>query len=109
MPGPTIKITALPTRYEPLINTFGDKAKMTFVPGAEDLEAAKRFMASAESTGKGKLLLVKAESGSGKSTIVHSNKIFVHDRVATVLRLPQPHELSVADIPGYLARLPPSN
>jgi len=108
MPEPTIKITALPTRYEPLINTFGDKAKMTFVPGAEDLEAAKRFMASAESSGQGKLLLVKAESGSGKSTFVHSLEIFVPDRVATVLRLPQPHELAVADIPGYLARLPPS-
>jgi hypothetical protein len=79
---------------------------MTFVPPTTDLDVAKRLMAAAESSGQGKLLLVKAGSGSGKSTFVHSLEIFTPDRVHAVERLPQPHELPVADIPGYLAKLP---
>jgi len=101
-----IKITSLPTRYEPLVNTFGERAKMTFVQADKDLEAAKRFMASAESSGQGKILFLNADSGTGKSTFVHSLEIFLPDRVESVVRLPQPHELAVVDIPGYLARLP---
>jgi hypothetical protein len=50
MPTRPITITALPTRYEPLTNTFGDKAKMTFVPGNDDINAAKRFIATALSS-----------------------------------------------------------
>jgi energy-coupling factor transporter ATP-binding protein EcfA2 len=106
MPIKAITITALPTRYEPLTNAFGDKAKMTFVLGNDDISAAKRFIAAAESARQGKLLFVSAESGAGKSTFVHSLEIFLSDKVQSVIRLPPPHELEVAAIPGYLARLP---
>lgn len=101
-----IKITALPTRYEPLVSTFGERAKMTFVQPEEDLEAIKRFFASAESSSQGKILFLTAQSGSGKSTFIHSLEMFLSDRVAQVVRLPPPHELAVADIPSFLARLP---
>lgn len=101
-----IRITELPTRYEPLINTFGDKAKMTFVTPTDDINEVKRFMAAANSSGQGKLLFVKAESGAGKSTFVHSLEIFLSDQVDHIARLPEPHVLKVIDIPGYLAQLP---
>lgn len=106
MTNVSIKITSLPTRYEPLVSTFGERAKMTFVQPEEDLEAIKRFFASAESAMQGKLLFLTAPSGTGKSTFVHSLEIFLADRVASVVRLPAPHELAVVDIPAYLSRLP---
>lgn len=104
----TIKITSLPTRYEPLAHAFGDKAKMTFVPSSVDLDVAKRLIVSAESANQGKLLFLSADSGAGKSTFVHSLEIFLSDKIQTVLRLPAQHELAVSDIPGYVANLPSS-
>lgn len=106
-PG-SIKITSLPTRYEPLTNAFGDRAKMTFVSASEDIDIAKRLVASAESARQGKLLFLSADSGSGKSTFVHSLEVFLSDKIQSVVRLPQPHELGVVDIPRFLAELPPS-
>ena len=103
-----IKITGLPTRYEPLVRAFGDKAKTTFVPSNQDLDAAKRFLTAAESAHQGKLIFIEADSGSGKSTFVHSLEVFLPDKVSSVIRLPPPHELAVVDIPGYLAQLAPS-
>jgi hypothetical protein len=101
-----LKITSLPTRYEPLVRTFGEKAKTTFVPATGDLEVAKRLAAAAESGNQGKILFVRADSGAGKSTFVHSLEIFLADRVSTVVRVPPPHELPVPEVSGYLARLP---
>lgn len=79
---------------------------MTFVQPDEDIEAIKRFLASAESASQGKVLFLNGPSGTGKSTFVHSLEIFLADRVGEVVRLPPPHELAVVDIPAYLARLP---
>jgi energy-coupling factor transporter ATP-binding protein EcfA2 len=101
-----LRITALPTRYEGLVNTFGDKAKTTFVASAKDLEVAKRLIASSESAAQGKLMLIEGESGSGKTTFIHSLNIFAADRISNVIRLPLAHELALADIPGHLAKLP---
>lgn len=100
-----IKITSLPTRYEPLISAFGEKARTTFVSPDEDLADLKRFLASAESSGQGKIMFVTAKSGAGKSTFIQSLEVFLADRVETVLRLPLPHELEVGRIPGYLAKV----
>jgi hypothetical protein len=106
MPPRAIKITSLPSRYEPLANAFGDKAKTTFVPSKPDLEVAKRLLASAESAQQGKMLFLSAESGTGKSTFVHSLEIFLVDKVSSVVRLPAQYELEVTAIPGYLASIP---
>jgi hypothetical protein len=106
MPSAPTKITSLPTRYEPLVHAFGERARNTFVPPVEDLNVVKRFMAAAESAGQGKLMFLEAPSGAGKSTFVHGLEVFLADRVASVTRLPQPHELVVANIPGYVAQLP---
>lgn len=108
MPTGPITISALPTRYEPLTNTFGDKAKTTFVAAGADLDMAKRFIAAAESARQGKILFVSADSGTGKSTFVHSLEIFLSDKVQSVVRLPPPHELPVSSIPAHLASLPVS-
>jgi energy-coupling factor transporter ATP-binding protein EcfA2 len=100
------QITSLPTRYEPLVRVLGDdKAKTTFVPCEEDLERAKRLIASSESAGQGKFCFLEAPSGSGKSTFVHSLEIFMSDKVGEVVRLPPPHELKLSDIPAYIAAL----
>jgi energy-coupling factor transporter ATP-binding protein EcfA2 len=93
MQAAAVKITSLPTRYEPLVNAFGERAKMTFVSPDEDLEVLKKFLAASESASQGKLLFLHAPSGSGKSTFVHSLEVFFADRVGTVVRLPPPHEL----------------
>lgn len=105
MQAAAVKITSLPTRYEPLVNAFGERAKMTFVSPDEDLEVFKRFLAASESASQGKMLFLHAPSGSGKSTFVHSLEVFFADRVSAVVRLPPPHELQVIDIPAYLAKL----
>lgn len=100
------KITSLPSRYEPLVEQFGDKAKMTFVSSETDLNIIKRFIAHAESAGQGKLLFVSAESGTGKSTFIHSLEVFLPDKVSTVLRLPPSYKLSLTEIPKFLSELP---
>lgn len=102
------KITSLPTRYEPLERVFGDKARTTFLSPDEDLEVVKRLLTSAESSNQGKILFISAQSGSGKSTFVHSLEVFLTDKVESVIRLPLPHELSVSEIPAYVSRIPPS-
>ena len=101
-----IKITSLPTRYEPLMSTLGARAKMTFVQPEEDIVAIKRFLAAAESSSQGKVLFLSAPSGTGKSTFVHSLEVFLSDRIGAVVRLPPPHELAVSEIPAFLAKLP---
>src|ERR1035441_9137304 len=100
------KISALPTRYEPLVTTFGAKASTTFIQADEDLDVFKRFVASAKGANQGKIIFVAAESGGGKSTFVQSLKLFIPDYVAEVVRLPLPHELAIAEIPKYLSQLP---
>ncbi|MHB0920058.1 MAG: hypothetical protein ACYC22_03775 [Thiomonas delicata] len=88
------------------MSTFGERAKMTFVQPEEDIEAIKRFIAAAESSSQGKVLFLTAPSGTGKSTFVHSLEIFFSDRVGEVVRLPPQHELTVSEIPAFLAKLP---
>jgi energy-coupling factor transporter ATP-binding protein EcfA2 len=101
----SIRITSLPSRYEPLIQTFGDKAKTTFIAADEDLAVIKRLLARAESAGQGKILFISAPSGSGKSTLVQSAEIFLPDEVAKVVRLAPPHELPIDKIPSALSQL----
>ncbi|MDX7952138.1 hypothetical protein P7D22_13235 [Lichenihabitans sp. Uapishka_5] len=97
------KITSLPTRYEPLVGAFGDRAKATFISPDEDLAAMKRFIAAAQSSSQGKVLFLSASSGTGKSTFIHSLEVFLPDTISTVIRLPPPHELEVGQIPAFLA------
>ena len=59
------KITALPTRYEPLVRVLGDKAKTTFVSCKDDLDKAKRLVAATESAGQGKFCFIQAASVEG--------------------------------------------
>ncbi len=102
----TLRITSLPSRYEPLIQAFGDKAKTTFIAADDDLTLIKRLLARAESAGQGKILFISAPSGSGKSTLVQSVEIFLPDEVARVVRLAPPHEMPVDRIPSFLSQLP---
>jgi hypothetical protein len=106
MSSAVLRITQLPTRYEPLVRVLGNKAKTTFVPCGDDLAAAKRLLASADSAGQGKICFLEAPSGSGKSTFVHGLEIFTADKVGQVVRLPPAHELTLSTIPAYVAALP---
>lgn len=109
MPLAPLSIRSLPTRYEPLTNVFGQKAKTTFIESAPDIEFAKRLIASAESAQQGKVAFISAASGSGKSTFVHGLEIFLADKVDHVERIPEQHELAVEQIPGYIAKIPKKN
>lgn len=100
------KITSLPTRYEPLVNLFGEKAQATFVAQQSDIDSIKRFIVSAESSRQGKFIFIHAESGSGKSTFIHGLEIFMSDKIDRVVRLPLPHELGISDVPRFVAELP---
>ena len=106
MSSSTLSIRSLPTRYEPLTNVFGQKAKTTFIESAPDIEFAKRLIASAESAQQGKIAFISADSGSGKSTFVHGLEIFLADKVDHVERIPEQHELPVEQIPAYIAKIP---
>ena len=101
-----VKITALPSRYEPLVGAFGEKAQMTFVAPDNDLGIMMKFLAGAQSSRQGKLLFLSAESGTGKSTFVHSLQVFLPEYVDGVVRLPLPHKLPVDQIPAFIADLP---
>ncbi len=99
-------ISRLPTRYEPLVRTFGDRAKSTFVRVDADLTLFKRLVAQVQSAQQGKIQFIAAEPGTGKSTFVHSLEVFMNDEIAQVQRLPEPYELPLSGVPTYLARLP---
>ena len=85
---------------------LGEKAQTTFVPCQDDLQRAKRLVASSESAGQGKICFLAAASGAGKSTFVHSLETFMPDKIGQVVRLPQPHELKLGNVPAYVAALP---
>ncbi|WP_156295690.1 hypothetical protein [Methylobacterium aquaticum] len=72
----------------------------------EDIVAIKRFLAAATSASQGKILFLKAESGAGKSTFVHSLEIFLSDKVERVIRLPPQHDLVTDKIPEFIANIP---
>ena len=99
-------ISQLPTRYEPLVTTFGERAKTTFVLPEIDMAVLKTLAARIESAGQSKLMFLLAPTGSGKTTFIHSLEIFLADKVSAVVRLPQGHLLFVLEIPSYLATIP---
>ncbi len=99
-------ISQLPTRYEPLIRTFGEKAKTTFVEQLSDIAVMKTVIARMESAQQGKIMFIFGKPGVGKTTFIHSLEVFLADRIAKVQRLPKGHELSVLGIPNYIANLP---
>ena len=100
------QITKLPSRYEPLVETFGEKSKSTFVPVDKDLSALKKLVARAESASQGKIMFISGESGIGKSTFVHSLEVFLPDKISRVERIPPPHELDLEGVPEYISKVP---
>ncbi|HTN92075.1 MAG TPA: hypothetical protein VL242_50745 [Sorangium sp.] len=101
-------IQQLPSRYEPLIRTLGDKARTTFFEQPIDLEVIKRLIAQARSSSQSKWMFVyhPSESGAGKTTFIHSLAVFLPDQVESVIRLPEPQHLRLADVPGFLSNIP---
>ena len=99
-------ISQLPTRYEPLVSTFGERAKTTFVAPEKDIAILKTLIARMESSRQSKIMFLLAPTGSGKTTFIHSLEIFLTDKVTNVDRLPPGHSLSVLEISAYLAALP---
>ena len=69
MPAGPVAITALPTRYEPLTNAFGEKAETTFVPSATEIDAAKRFLSAAESAHQADASQHRLESAVGRTAL----------------------------------------
>ncbi len=100
------KITSLPTRYEPLVRTFGDKANNTFVSSDSDMAKLKKVVASVQSSGQGKILFLSGRSGLGKSTFIHSLEMYIPDYVSKVIRVPLPHDLPLAEIPAFISKQP---
>ncbi|UYZ14105.1 hypothetical protein A6764_03815 [Brevibacillus sp. WF146] len=103
------KISELPTRYEPLITTFGETAKTTFVRQDHDLEVIKKLASRIESSKQSKLMFVLAPSGTGKTTFIHSLEVFLADKISSVKRLPPDSELPVDKIPDYLMKIKRDN
>jgi energy-coupling factor transporter ATP-binding protein EcfA2 len=99
------QITKLPSRYEPLVETFGEKSKSTFVPVQNDLNVIKKLIARSESASQGKIMFISGESGIGKSTFIHSLEVFLSDKVSKVERIPPPHELEVEKVPEYISNV----
>lgn len=99
------KISELPTRYEPLVAAFGERAKSTFVSQEVDLEIIKRLISRIESAKQSKIMFIHAPSGTGKTTFIHSLEVFLADKVSRVYRLQPDRELPVEKIPDHLIKI----
>jgi hypothetical protein len=103
-------IKQLPSRYEPLVRTLGEKAEATFFEQEGDLENIKTLVAQMQSANQSKWMFVyhPSESGAGKTTFIHSLAVFLADQVEEVRRVPTPGEIKTLDIPGFLNSIPRS-
>ena len=103
-------IVRFPTRYEPLIRTFGEASRNTFVRQEKDLSEIARIIKQAKASGQSKLAFIYAESesGAGKTTFVQSLDLFIPDLVAEVIRLSPEKYLNLEELVGEIRQIPAS-
>jgi len=103
------RITDLPSRFEPLASILGEKVQTTFIEQEEDLVVIKRLIARVSSSNQSKLMFIYGSSGSGKTTFIHSIGLFLGDIVDSIIVLPPDNNLSIEDIPGWIADVKVTN
>lgn len=102
MPG--IGIVSIPDRFEPLAERVGrERVSQVLLDSRPDLDAMKQALAEVTAAGQGKLAFVLGTAGSGKTSLAESLPIYLADIVDRVLTPPAQYDLTVADLPRWIA------
>ena len=101
-------IVRFPTRYEPLVKTFGEASRNTFIRQENDLGEIARIIKQVKTSGQSKLSFVYAdsESGAGKTTFIQSLDLFLPELVAEVLRVSPEKSLNLEDLVTEIRAIP---
>jgi len=101
-------IVRFPTRYEPLIRTFGEASRNTFIRQEKDLSEIARILKQVRASGQSKLSFVYAdsESGAGKTTFIQSLDLFLPELVTEVLRLSPQKSLNLEELVAEIGAIP---
>lgn len=104
----SLGVVSVPASFETLRKAVGpDKVGEVLLECATDLDKIKRCLAEVQASGQSKLLFLRGTPGQGKTTLVESTSVFLADAVSTVLDAPPEFELSLLQLPGWLAnRIP---
>ncbi|MGE5560144.1 MAG: ATP-binding protein [Chloroflexota bacterium] len=95
---------SIPSRFEPLQEAFGDSRWPTVLIRTDsDIDLFKRLAVKVRTARQGKLVFLYGESGSGKTTICASLRVFLPDDYAQPVFLPPPWELPHDQIPAYIS------
>ena len=106
------QISHFPTRYEPLVRTFGDEAsKNTFIRQDADLTEVERLIQQVRTSGQSKLMFIYApsQSGAGKTTFIQRLGLFLPDSVAQVHRIGGETALDLEGLVQRIRSIPPAD
>ncbi len=97
----------IPSRFEPLQETFGEQVPTILVRVEKDLELFSRIGVTIQTARQGKLVFLYGEPGVGKSTAGYSLPIFLPDFYSSQIRVPPPWELPHEQIPTFIYKSVP--
>lgn len=97
----------IPSRFEPLQETFGEQVPTILIRVEADLEMFARMAVAIQTARQGKFVFLFGDAGSGKSTAGYSLPIFLPEYFAGQVRIPPPWELPHEQIPAYIFKYVP--
>ncbi|WP_146210809.1 hypothetical protein [Azospirillum sp. TSO35-2] len=98
-----IGVVTVPTRYEGLVDTVGQKAVgQVLLESREDLNSVRESLVEVASANQGKLLFLLGGTGTGKTTLAASCEIYLATYVSKVVTPPPDYELPLGSLPAWL-------
>ena len=100
----SIGVVRVPSRFEAVRDAVGpDNIGQVLIESPNDLVALKQALAEVSSSGQGKLMFLRGSPGAGKTSLAESSAIFLADIVGGILSPPADYEVSLQDLPAWLA------
>jgi hypothetical protein len=101
---PDIGIVRIPHRFEALEELVGpDRVAEVLLDSRRDTQAIRRAIAEVKSARQGKLLFLLAPSGTGKTSLAESLRIYLADLVGEVLTTPPDYDVPLPRLAGWLS------
>jgi hypothetical protein len=101
----SIGVLRVPSRFEAVRDAVGSsRVSQVLIEAPDDLSAVKQAVAEVESSGQGKLLFLRGESGTGKTSLAEASPVFLANVVGGILTPPPDYEVPLQELPSWLAK-----